>query len=84
VSVTKNRSNNSTSAYDSHILKNRHEYGKEEHTLKLLKKCQKELHMDRWEALFIQTLHHPGILIEEQQFGDPNPLYKLAQMPQTL
>jgi hypothetical protein len=40
--------------------------------------------MDGWEALFIQTLNHQGILIEEQKVGDPNPLYKLAKFPQTL
>jgi hypothetical protein len=60
------RSKNATSAYATHILENKHEYGKEEHTLELLKRCQKGKHMDGWEALYIQTLHHQGILIEEQ------------------
>jgi hypothetical protein len=36
------RSNNPTSAYAAHILNNRHEYGTNEDTLKLLQKCQRE------------------------------------------
>jgi hypothetical protein len=51
------RSNNSTSAYATHILENRHEYGTKENTLQLLKACRKRTHMDCWETLFIQTLH---------------------------
>jgi hypothetical protein len=52
------RSNNSTSAYATHILENRDECGTKEHTLQLLKICQKGSHMDCWEALLIQALHH--------------------------
>jgi hypothetical protein len=40
--------------------------------------------MDCLEALFLQTLHHQKLLIEEQQVGDSNPLYRLAQIPHAL
>jgi hypothetical protein len=40
--------------------------------------------MDCWEALFIQALHHHKVLIEEQQVGDTNPLFRLAQVPHAL
>jgi hypothetical protein len=78
------RSNNSTSAYATHILENRHKCGTKEHILQLLKICQKGSHMDCWETLFIQALHHQKVLIEEQQVGDTNPLFRLAQVPCTL
>jgi len=35
------RTNNPTSAYAIHILNNRHEYGRADETLKLLKPCNK-------------------------------------------
>jgi len=50
-------SNNSTSAYATHILYNRHEYGTKEDTVKLLKKCQKRKHTDCLEALYMRTFH---------------------------
>ena len=34
------KTNNPLSAYAMHILNNRHEYGKPEHTLQLLQPCQ--------------------------------------------
>jgi hypothetical protein len=77
------RSNNSTSAYATHILDNRHVYRTKENTLQLLKTCQKGSHMDCWEALFIQALHHQKVLIEEQ-VGDTNTLFRLAQVPHAL
>jgi hypothetical protein len=76
------RSNNSTSAFATHILENRREYRTKENTLQLLKTCQKGSHMDCWEALFIQALHHQKALIVEQ-VGDTNPLFRLAQVPHT-
>jgi hypothetical protein len=77
------RSNNSTSAYATHILENRHEYGTKENMLKLLKAYRKGTHMDCWEALFIQTLHQQNVLIEEQQVNDTTPLFQLAQITHT-
>jgi hypothetical protein len=73
------RTNNSTSAYAAHILENRHEYGKEEQTLTLLRQCRKGSRMDAWEHFFIQTMHQQGRLIQEQHANDPNPLYLLLQ-----
>jgi hypothetical protein len=60
------RTNNPKSAYATHILDNRHEYGTEENTLQLLQACQKGTHMDCWEALYIQALHQRRVLITEQ------------------
>jgi hypothetical protein len=40
--------------------------------------------MECWEAVFIQALHHQKLLIEEQQVGDRNPLFRLAQVPLSL
>jgi hypothetical protein len=73
------RTNNPTSAYAAHILENRHEYGKEEQTLTLLRQCRKGLRMDAWEHFFIQTMHQQGRLIQDQHANDPNPLYLLLQ-----
>jgi hypothetical protein len=48
------RTNNPKSAYVTHVLDNRHEYGTEENTLQLLQVCQKGTRMDCWEALYVQ------------------------------
>jgi hypothetical protein len=73
------RSNNNTSAYATHILeKYGHEYGTKENTLHLLKPCHKRKHMDCWEALYMQALHHKQLLIGEQQIGEVNPLFQMA------
>jgi len=61
------RSNNSTSAYATHILENRHEYGKKGNTLQLLKACQKGTHTDCWEALYMQVFRQKKVLIDEQR-----------------
>jgi hypothetical protein len=39
--------------------------------------------MGAWENSFLQRVHQQGILIEEQQINDPNPIYLLLQTPQT-
>jgi len=77
------KSNNSTSAYATHILENKHEYGTKENTLQILKACQKERHMDCWESLYIQVLRQKKILIDEKQVSDTNPLFDLANIPYT-
>jgi len=61
------RSNNSTSAYATHILENRHEYGTKENTLQLLKACQKATHMDCWEAVYMQVFRQKKVLIDEHE-----------------
>jgi hypothetical protein len=77
------RSNNSTSAYAAHILETRHEYETKENTIKLLKPCRKGKHMDCWEALYMQTLHHKQVFIGEQQIGEVNPLFQMATITYT-
>jgi hypothetical protein len=66
--------NNPKSAYATHILDNRHEYGTEENTLQLLQACEKGTHMD----CYIQALHQSKVLITEQQVNNTNPLFELA------
>ena len=77
------RSNNSTSAYVTHILENRHESGTKENTLQLLKACRKGTHMDCWEALYIQVFRQEKLLIDEQQVSKTNLLFELARIPYT-
>jgi len=72
------RSNNPESAYAMHILQNRHEYGTTKDMQQLLKTCHKSTRMNCWETLHMQIFHQHKILITEQQIGDINPLYKLA------
>jgi len=48
------RTNNPNSAYAMHILNNKHEYGTENETLKLLKPCNKDLKINCWESFCIQ------------------------------
>ena len=61
-----------------HMLQNAHEYGTIENMLQLLKTCRKSTRVNCWEALYMQILHKHKILNTEQQTGDINPLYELA------
>ena len=54
-----------------------------QNTLQLLKPCRKGKHMDCWEALYMQALHHKQVLISEQQIGDFNPLLQMATITYT-
>ena len=45
------RTNNPQSAYATHILQNRHEYGPKNETLQLLKACNKGTQMNCWETM---------------------------------
>jgi hypothetical protein len=56
------RTNNPKSAYATHILDNRHEYGTAEDTLQLLQTCQKGTRMDFWETLYVQALHRQAFI----------------------
>ena len=78
------RTNIPLSAYALHVLQNRHEYGTIEDTLQLLKTCRKGTRMNCWETLYMQVFHQHKILITEQQIGELNPLYELANMKQIL
>ena len=50
------KTNNLKSAYAMHIWNDGHEYGNIQHTLELLKTCEKGQRMNCWEILYIQTL----------------------------
>ena len=63
-----------------HILNNRYVFGPETEIQKLLKHCTKGPKMNVWENLFIQEHHIRGSLILEQQVGEYNPLYRLANL----
>jgi hypothetical protein len=61
------KNNNPISAYTMHILNNRHEYGTQISTLKLLKHCQKGSTMNIWESMYIQAYGHHGLLVAAQK-----------------
>jgi hypothetical protein len=78
------RTNNPQSAYATHILQNKHEFGPKEEILQLLNTCTKGGSMNCLEALFIQEHHHRrGTLITKQQLFEHNPLYDLIQETDT-
>jgi hypothetical protein len=59
------------------------EHGMKENTLQLLQACQKGMHMDCLEAVFIQTFHQQEILMEEQNVNNMKPLFQLVQIKHT-
>jgi hypothetical protein len=69
------KTNNSASAYTTHLLNNKHEYGTANDTLKLIQPCRKSKKMNHWENLYIQTYRQQNLLITEQQVNEPKPLY---------
>jgi hypothetical protein len=72
------RNNYPQSAYAEHILKNRHEYGNLNNTMKLIKHINIASKLIPYEQMTIQQAHHKGTLIPEQKCYEHNPLYKLA------
>ena len=78
------RTNNPISAYATHILNNKHEYGTAHSTIQILKKCDKRIRMNSWESMFIQTYHQEGTLIMEQQVSEHNPLFELMNHKPTI
>ena len=50
------RTNNPQSAYATHTLQNKHEFGPKEETLQLLKTCTKGSRMNCWEALLFRNI----------------------------
>jgi hypothetical protein len=73
------RTNNPQSAYVEHILKNIHEYGNLNNTMKLIKPINNPSKLIPYEQLIIQQFYHKGTLIPEQNCYDHNPLFKLAK-----
>ena len=78
------KTNNPASAYATHILNNRHEYGTANDTLKLIQPCRKSKKMNHWENMYIQIYCQQNLLITEQQVNEPNPLYELTQLPHAI
>jgi hypothetical protein len=74
------KTNNPASAYATHILNDRHEYGTANDTLKLIQPSRKSKKMNHWENMYIQIYRQQNLLITEQQVSEPNPLYELAQL----
>jgi hypothetical protein len=78
------KTNNLVSAYATHILNNRHEFGTAKDTLKIIQPCRKSNKMNHWENMYIQINRQQNLLITEQQINEPNPLYEFAQLPQAI
>jgi len=66
------------SPYALHILQNIHEYGSLKDTMSLLKPMHKTSMLIPYEQLLIQTFHHKGKLIPEQNCSEQTPLFHLA------
>jgi hypothetical protein len=47
-----------------------------EHTIELLKPCNKEVKTSIWESFFIHALQKQNLLIEEHKVNDPDPLFE--------
>jgi hypothetical protein len=66
------KTNNPVSAYVTHILNNRHEYGTANDTLKLIQPCRKSMKLNHWENMYIQIYRQQDQLITEQQINELN------------
>jgi hypothetical protein len=73
------KNNDPKSAYALHILNNRHEYGKINDTMLLLKPINEPQLLLPFEQIYIQTLNNNNELIPEQQPNESNPLFELIQ-----
>ena len=67
------KNNDPQSAYVLHILQNIHEYGPISDTMSVLKPVKNTHMLIPYEQLYIQSFHHNGKLIPEQ-----NPLFALV------
>jgi hypothetical protein len=72
--------NTDITAYALHILNNRHKYSSLEHTMQLLRACNKGKLMNCWESFYMQKLQQLDLLIDEQKTYEPNPLYALGDV----
>ena len=73
------RNNQPQSAYAEHILKNKHDYGKFENTMTLIKHITTPSKLIPYEQLIMQQVYNKQKLIIEQECYDHNQLYKLAK-----
>jgi len=72
------KSNNPQSAYEQHILNNRHEYGTIYNIMTLLKPIHNQHLLTTYEQFFIYSFHKHGNIISEQYPGSPNPPFGLV------
>jgi hypothetical protein len=75
--------NNPASAYATHRLNNRHQYGTANDTLKQIQPRGKSMEINHWGNMYTQIYRPQNQLITEQQINELNPLYELAQLPHT-
>ena len=59
------KTNNPASAYATHILNSRHEFGTANDTL--IHPCRKSKKMNHWENMYIQIYRQQNLLITEQR-----------------
>jgi len=78
------KTNNPVSAYDTHILNNRHEYRTAKDTLKLIQSSRKFMKINHSENMYLHIYRQQDQLFTEQEFNELHPLYELAQLPHTL
>ena len=64
------------SAYALHILNNRHEYGTQTDTMKLLRHISNPTMLLPSEKLFIRSYHHHKHFIPKEHKNEVNPLYR--------
>jgi predicted GIY-YIG superfamily endonuclease len=69
------RNNNPQSAFAQHILNNRHEYGKMDEIMTMLKTIKHRPSLITYEQFFIQAYHKQNKLITEQNPSKHNPKY---------
>jgi hypothetical protein len=72
------KDNNPQSDFTKHILHSRHEYGKIDDKMKVVKPVKVTRLLIPHELLFIQTFYQENTLINEQNPGEHNPLIQLA------
>jgi hypothetical protein len=72
------KNNDPQSAYALHILQNAHECGPISDTMSLHKPVKKPHMLIPYEQLYIQSFHHNEKLIPEQNCGEQDPLFALA------
>jgi hypothetical protein len=72
------KNNNEQSAYATHILQNRHEFGPINETMKLLHKATKGKRMNTLENYYIQKNYAHIIIIREQTINRLNSPFQMA------
>ena len=71
------KNNDPRSAHALHILNCRHEYGKTDDTMTLLKHINTPTLLLPYEQMYIQSSHHNNEPIPEQHLNEHNPMFDL-------